>query len=159
MNSNQWIRILPDLQTLHLITEDELVWQCPVSTARAGLGEAIGSFKTPRGMHRIAEKIGNEAPLNAIFKARQWTGEIFNGEKNENDLILTRILWLEGVEPFNHNTRERYIYIHGTNHEDKIGTPCSHGCIRLRNADMLELYERVEVGTPVEIISASPTAS
>ena len=122
----------------------------PVSTSRFGLGSEEGSMKTPTGRFRIAEKIGAGMPLGTVFKSRRpvkASGKTLPDE----DLILTRILWLEGLDPGNANTRDRFIYIHGTNHEDRIGEPVSHGCIRMRGADLVELFERVEIGTPVVI--------
>ena len=122
----------------------------PVSTSRVGLGTEPGSHRTPLGLFRVGEMIGGDAPLGAVFRSRQPTGETGLGAPDE-DLILTRILWLEGVEPHNANTRERYIYIHGTNHEAQIGEPASHGCVRMRNADIIELFHRIMPGTEVRI--------
>jgi lipoprotein-anchoring transpeptidase ErfK/SrfK len=122
--------------------------QYPVSTSRFGLGTEVNSFKTPPGRFEIARKIGGGAPPGAVFKARAPTGEI-GAASDPDDLVQTRILWLHGLDPANANTLERYIYIHGTNHEQEIGTPASHGCIRMRNADVVELYELVGEGTPV----------
>jgi hypothetical protein len=126
-----------------------------VSTSKFGLGSQEGSFCTPLGKFRISEKIGAGAPLWMIFKSRVVTGALSHpatdNDPSEEDLVLTRILWLEGTEPSNANTKERYIYIHGTNQEALVGKPASHGCVRLRNDDMAALFERVEVGCPVEI--------
>ena len=122
----------------------------PVSTSRHGIGCEPGSFKTPTGRFVIAEKIGHGAPSGMIFKSRVPTGET-GTEENPDDLVQTRILWLHGLEPHNANTRERYIYIHGTNHESSIGTPASQGCIRMRNADIVELFDSVGVNTEVQI--------
>lgn len=126
----------------------------PVSTSAYGLGTEPGSLKTPLGRFFIAEKFGDGAPLGAVFVSRQPTGEIAPLESpgEQNDLITTRILWLAGSEPHNANTYSRYIYIHGTNHEESIGVPSSHGCIRMRNADIVELFASVELGTEVFII-------
>ena len=121
-----------------------------VSTSRFGLGTEAGSFKTPLGRFEVARKIGGGAALGAVFKGRAATGEIGDGA-NPEDLVQTRILWLHGLEPENANTLERYIYIHGTNHEEEIGKPASRGCIRMRNAEVAELYEAVKEGTPVFI--------
>ncbi|MEM1060187.1 MAG: L,D-transpeptidase [Verrucomicrobiota bacterium] len=153
--------------TLHVNTYEQILtvkagelilWQAPVSTSYYGLGEEEGSHRTPRGKHRIVEKIGDGEPLYAVFKHRQPTGEIWDTaaseeeREEEGDLILTRILWLAGQEAHNRNSQERYIYFHGTNHEDAIGTPSSIGCIRLKNADMLRLFdEYTSVNTPVVI--------
>ena len=122
----------------------------PVSTSRFGLGSEEGSMKTPTGRFRIEEKIGDGMPLGTVFKSRR---PVKTTKKllREEDLIMTRILWLEGLDARNANTHERFIYIHGTNHEEKIGEPASHGCIRMRNADLLELFELVKEGTPVVI--------
>lgn len=98
----------------------------------------------------MAEKIGAGAPLWAEFKSRQPTGRI-SEPGGETDGVLTRILWLQGLDPENANTRDRYIYFHGTNREDLIGTPASHGCVRLRNGDMAELFDLVAEGTTVVI--------
>lgn len=125
----------------------------PVSTSRFGLGTEPGSLRTPLGRFRIAEKVGEDAALGTVFKSRVPTGEI-GLDATEDDLVLTRILWLEGVEPHNANTRERYIYIHGTNHETLVGQPASHGCVRMRNADVAELFSLVENGTEVLIREA-----
>lgn len=139
---------------------DLLIRQYPVSTALNGAGEASGSHCTPRGRHRIVQKIGAGAPLYAVFRGRVPTGEIWTpaleAENPGRDWILTRILWLEGLEPGRNrggsvDTRARYIYIHGTSEEHRIGTPASHGCIRMRNADVAALFDLVEVGTEVRI--------
>ncbi len=123
----------------------------PVSTSAFGAGVEPGSHRTPTGRFVVAEKIGHRAPAGMIFNSRLPTGQLA-GADDPGDLILSRILWLDGLEPGNANTRSRYIYIHGTNHEDDIGRPASHGCVRMRNADILELYEKVGEGTPVEIV-------
>ena len=135
---------------MHLLEGDRLVASYPVSTSGFGLVSEPGSLKTPLGKFSVSEKIGEGAPLGAVFKSRVPTGEI-GTETNCDDLVLTRILWLHGEEPHNANTKERYIYIHGTNHEEAIGTPCSHGCVRMRNADVIALFNAVEPGTEVVI--------
>jgi len=122
----------------------------PVSTAALGIGSEPGSFKTPAGRFCISEKIGHGALPGAVFKSREPTGET-GSEETPDDLVQTRILWLHGLEAHNANTRDRYIYIHGTNHESAIGTPASHGCIRMRNADVIELFDAVEVNAEVQI--------
>jgi lipoprotein-anchoring transpeptidase ErfK/SrfK len=137
-------------QTLTLRRPGRKGRKYPVSTSRFGLGTEPGSFKTPLGRFEIAEKIGAGAPLGAVFKSRVPTGGTGDAS-NPEDLIQTRILWLRGLDPENANTHERYIYIHGTNHEGEIGTAASHGCVRMRNADVAELYELVAEGTPVLI--------
>ena len=107
-------------------------------------------MKTPTGRFRIEEKIGDGMPLGTLFKSRRPV-KATKKLLREEDLIMTRILWLNGRDARNANTHERFIYIHGTNHEEKIGEPASHGCIRMRNADLLELFELVKEGTPVVI--------
>lgn len=132
-----------------------------VSTALNGTGEVSGSFCTPRGLHIVRAKIGGGCEKNTVFVRRRPTGEIYTPELGaqfpERDWILTRILWLSGcVAGYNrlgkNDTMRRYIYIHGTPDTEPMGQPLSQGCIRMRNADLLELYERVPAGTTVEII-------
>ncbi len=133
-----------------------------VSTAANGAGEVCGSYCTPRGKHVIRAKIGAGQPENTVFARRRPTGEIYTPELGaqfpERDWILTRILWLSGCEPgFNrlgeNDTMRRYIYIHGTPDSVQLGTPGSHGCIRMRNADLIELFDMTSAGTVVEIIA------
>lgn len=131
-----------------------------VSSAARGLGEQAGSLCTPRGLHYVRAKIGGGLPMNAVLVGRRPTGEIYGPDLAARDpgrdWILTRILWLCGREPgFNRlgrvDTMRRYIYIHGSPDEVPMGVPGSHGCIRMRNADVIDLFDRVEVGVPVEI--------
>jgi lipoprotein-anchoring transpeptidase ErfK/SrfK len=142
-------------QSVEAVRGGAVVWSAPVSTSKFGAGTENGSFKTPTGKFRIAEKIGDGEPEGMIFKGRRPTGDIWSpdepDDREEEDLILTRILWLEGTEPHNANTKGRYIYFHGTNHEEAVGTPASHGCIRLRTGDLLRLFALAEEGTEVEI--------
>ncbi len=135
----------------------------PVSTAARGAGERKGSFCTPRGKHLIRAKIGAGQPLGAVFVARRPTGEIHSPELAARhpgrDWMLTRILWLSGCEPgFNRlgevDTMRRFIYIHGTPDTEPMGRPGSHGCLRMRNRDLVELFDLVPVYTPVEISEA-----
>ena len=131
-----------------------------ISTAANGPGERLGSGCTPRGCHRVRLKIGAGCPVGAVFRGRRWTGEIYSPELAEQepdrDWILTRILWLTGTEP-GHNrggavdSLRRFIYIHGCAPTEPMGRPCSHGCIRMRDADLLELFDAVPVGTLVQI--------
>ncbi|MCX6967449.1 MAG: L,D-transpeptidase [Verrucomicrobia bacterium] len=152
------IRVSIAAQRLDLLENTEanverVLASFPVSTSGFGLGSEPGSQKTPLGRFAVAEKIGENAPLGAVFVGRVPTGEVAALENpgDPEDRITTRILWLEGLEPENANTRERYIYIHGTNHEEQIGEPCSHGCVRMRNADVAQLFELVETGAEVAI--------
>ena len=150
-SSEQWeMRVDISRQMLDLLRFGELIKSWPVSTSRFGVGFEPGSFKTPTGCFAVQEKIGAGAPLWAEFKSRQPTG-VLAAPGGEHDGILTRILWLSGLDKENANTRDRYIYFHGTNREDLIGTPASHGCIRLRNADMAELFDLVPEGARVVI--------
>jgi lipoprotein-anchoring transpeptidase ErfK/SrfK len=138
-------------QTVTLWDGLRLVKSWPCSTSKFGIGFQEGSMRTPVGAFRVAEKYGDGAPLHTIFKAREPVGEWTPGDKTEEDLILARILWLEGLEARNANTKDRYVYLHGTNQEELIGQRGSHGCVRLRNADVVELYDLVPPGTPVWI--------
>ncbi len=150
-NPNYSLRVDVTRQTLHLLSNGALVKSWPVSTSKFGLGTEPGSFKTPLGRFRICEKAGDEAPPWSVFKSRLPTGEIA-APGGEEDGVLTRILWLEGLDDANRNTRDRYIYIHGTNQEHLLGQPASHGCIRLGNQDVMELFSMVPLGAGVEIV-------
>jgi lipoprotein-anchoring transpeptidase ErfK/SrfK len=145
-------QIIVDVPAQRLdVTEGENTLRSfPVSTSAAGIGTEPGSNKTPPGRLVVAEKIGDDAPLGAVFRSRVPTGEL-GDETSAGDLVQTRILWLAGLEDHNANTKDRYIYIHGTNHESQIGQPASHGCIRMRNADVAELYAMIGPGTEVVI--------
>ena len=122
----------------------------PVSTSRFGIGMEEGSFKTPTGRFRVAEKIGSDMPHGTVFVGRVPLRPDEALPPTE-DFVTSRILWLDGLEEENANTRDRFVYIHGTRHEDKIGTAASFGCVRMRNADVIELFEIVDEGTPVVI--------
>jgi lipoprotein-anchoring transpeptidase ErfK/SrfK len=137
-------------QELILLRDDETFRSFPVSSSRFGIGTEEGSMKTPTGQFVIGKKIGHDLPSNTIFKSRVPLGPD-DPLPTTDDLVMSRILWLDGVEEHNGNTRDRFIYIHGTKHEDKIGTPDSHGCIRMRNVDVADLFDLVEEGTPVTI--------
>jgi lipoprotein-anchoring transpeptidase ErfK/SrfK len=139
-------------QRIYLLAGSEVVASYPCSTSSIGLGTEEGSHRTPTGHFRVAEKVGDGASLGAVFKGRVPTGEIAQ-EGAEGDLITSRILWLDGLDADNGNTKRRYIYFHGTNHETEIGKPDSHGCVRMRNVDVVELYEQVVIGTQVLIAS------
>jgi L,D-transpeptidase YbiS len=150
-------------QTLELFDDsDKSLRRYQVSTGANGLGEENGSFCTPRGKHVIRAKIGAGLPVNTVFVKRRSTGEIYSPELGalypERDWILTRILWLSGKEPgFNRfgscDTMSRYIYIHGTPDSTELGKPGSRGCVRMRNAELVELFDAVKVGTQIEIIA------
>ena len=140
-------------QSMSLVDEaGVLIKEYPISTAKAGVGEISGSYQTPRGRHIIRAKIGAGQPENTVFVRRRPTGELWTPELAEQhpgrDWILTRILWLSGCEPgFNRlgerDTMRRYVYIHGSPENAEMGKPGSHGCIRMRNADIVELFERI----------------
>lgn len=159
MNNLEIIVSIP-LQTLAVMQNGRQIACWPVSTALKGAGNQSGSYQTPLGWHRIRAKIGAGQPLNAVFRARRPTGEVFSADLAQafpdRDWILTRILWLCGEERGvnrggNVDSQRRYIYIHGTPDSEPMGIPRSHGCIRMRNQDVLALFERVPVGTPVLI--------
>ena len=155
------IEINISTQQLDLLNDTgKLLHRYAVSTAAKGVGEESGSFCTPRGRHIVRAKIGKGQPENTVFMSRRPTGEIYTKELGaqfpERDWILTRILWLSGCEPgFNrlgkNDTMRRYIYIHGTPDRVQLGIPGSHGCIRMRNVDLIELFDLVPAGTAVEI--------
>ena len=161
MPNNVSLLIRISEQKLYLLDElEEVIQQYTVSTSKYGIGSEDGSFKTPKGKHRISEKIGETAPRNEVFIGRQGQGvlEDLLAQKIDlpEDIITSRILWLDGLEPGvnqggNLDTYQRYIYIHGTHEEDKIGTPVSHGCIRMRNDDVIDLFDQVDEGCEVII--------
>lgn len=150
-------------QTLSLFLANQTLTY-PISTAKNGVGELENTGCTPRGKHVISEKFGENLPINSVFIARQFTGEIFHDELAKKfpnrDWILSRILWLDGCEDgFNRgknengvcDTKARYIYIHGTPDSEPMGIPLSHGCVRMRNSDIIALFDLVAVGCPVVI--------
>jgi len=146
-------------QQLFLVEHGAVTGQYPVSTSAQGVGGESGSFRTPAGWHRVHRRIGAGAPPGTVFVSREPTGETWRGETRDDDLILTRVLTLEGLEDGvnrgpGHDSLERYIYLHGTNHEDELGRPTSQGCVRLANADVVELFDRVAEGDLV-VIAAS----
>ena len=133
------------------LKEDELpIRAYPVSTSRFGVGTENGSLKTPTGRFRVAQKIGGGMPSGTVFVGRAPL-EADELLPPTEDLVMSRILWLDGLDEHNANTRDRFIYIHGTRHEDKVGEAASHGCVRMRNADVIELFELVDEGTSVVI--------
>jgi L,D-transpeptidase YbiS len=144
-----------------LLQEDACtIAKYPVSTASNGVGQLMGSECTPEGKHIIRAKIGQGAPVNTVFVGRRPTGEIYSpalAEQNSSrDWILTRVLWLSGCEPGRNrlgdcDTMRRYIYIHGCPDSDPMQIPSSHGCIKMQNADVIELFNRVNVGKSVDI--------
>ena len=171
INSEKYILVIPSKQMLFLISKGAAIFSYPVSTSKFGLGNVNDSFKTPPGLHYIADKIGEDMPKMTIFKGRKTlennltladldlpeNTDIRNEHfATHDDVITSRILWLKGHEDGvnkgdNIDSYSRYIYIHGTAHEDKIGTPDSHGCVRMNNNDVIELFDNTFVSMPVLI--------
>ena len=141
---------VPD-QTLALVDGGVVREKFPVSTSKFGLGDNPNSYATPLGSLEVASKIGGNAPLGTVFKSRQPTGEILAPNAPGRDPIVSRILWLRGLERENARAYSRNIYIHGTPEEKLIGRPVSYGCIRMRSRDVARLYNLVRVGTKIEI--------
>ena len=149
-----------DTQRMTLVEHGRPIRVYSVSTSKHGAGELQGSYRTPRGRHIVRAKIGAGAPRGAVFRGRRWTSEVYSPElaaaHPERDWILTRILWLSGTEAGrnrlgNVDTMRRYIYIHGAPDSEPMGVPGSIGCVRMRNDDIIELFERVPVGILVSI--------
>ena len=149
-------------QRLLVIEGKKVAWDVPCATAKAGTGAVEGSLQTPLGWHRVDTKLGEGAPWGQVFRSRVATKEIWKpGNDATEDLVLTRVLWLDGMEPGKNqgttsdgilvDSKQRCIYIHGTNGEALIGTPSSHGCIRLSNDDAIVAFEKLPVNTPVLI--------
>lgn len=157
---NRRIEIDISLQTLKLYEDDQCLHSYVISTGSKGAGEKQDSFCTPRGNHVIAEKIGGGCDVNSVFVGRRPTGELYSRQLRQTspqrDWILTRILWLEGLEEGKNrggdvDSKSRYIYIHGTPDDVEMGVPGSRGCIRMRNSDIVELFDQVAEGTLVHI--------
>ena len=154
------IEVIVSAQTLTLFAEERTLMSFAVATASKGVGEQNGSEQTPRGWHYIRAKIGADQPVNTVFVGRRPSGEIYTpalkDQAPERDCILTRILWLSGLEPGRNrlgmvDTMQRYIYIHGCPEEEPMGIPSSHGCIKMHNQDVIRLFDTVTVGTRVLI--------
>ena len=139
-------------QKLMLIENGKIAASYPVSTSKYGLGDAWGSLATPLGLLQVAQKIGDHAPVGAVFHNRRWTGEILHPNTPGRDPVMTRIIWLRGLEASNAHAYKRCIYIHGTNEEKLIGKPASFGCIRMKSTDVFALYNQLPLGSPVEIV-------
>lgn len=155
MSDSRRLVVSIDDQTLTLIEDGICRRVFPVSTAIKGMGFTKDSFRTPTGLFRICEKIGDGLASGTIFKARVPVGQWQPGDCPDDDLVLTRILRLDGLESSNSNTLERFVYIHGTNREDLLGKPAGHGCVRLGNDDMIELFEMAAANDLVEIQPAT----
>ena len=161
MNQDKHIEVNISTQTLTLFSGDDVIKQYTISTAKNGPGEQMDSECTPRGKHLIREKIGVGCEANTVFVGREPTGELYHPELREQfpdrDWILTRILWLSGCEAGknkggNVDSYDRYIYIHGGPDDLAMGVPGSRGCVRMRNVDMVELFDLVETETGVNIV-------
>ncbi|HWY40776.1 MAG TPA: L,D-transpeptidase [Chthoniobacterales bacterium] len=139
-------------QKLMLMENGAVTATYPVSTSKYGLGDAWGSLATPLGLLQVAQKIGDTAPIGAVFHNRRWTGEILRPNTPGRDPVMTRIIWLRGLQIANEHAFRRCIYIHGTNEENLLGRPASFGCIRMRSIDVAALYSQLPLGTPVEIV-------
>lgn len=144
-------------QRMYLVIHGKMKAEYVISTSRNGLGEYKDSYRTPEGLHRVVRKFGQGVPEFGVFKGRQFTGSIAQESTANDDLITSRILWLDGLEPGVNeggdvDSMKRGIYIHGTADEASLGRPSSHGCIRMRNKDVIALFDRVPVGTLVVIL-------
>ncbi len=160
------MRIDIDIARQRLVLHDAAATrEYRISTAANGPGEINGSGCTPRGLHTVRAKIGHALPSGAVLRARRATGEVWTpalqAQQPNRDWILTRILWLSGLERGRNrlgcvDTFRRYVYLHGTPYREALGTPASKGCVRMDNDDIIELFERVPVGTPVHIFETTP---
>src|SRR5690606_18309462 len=164
MRALDFLHISLSDQTLYGFAEGALRLRLRVSTALNGPGENNGSGCTPRGLHQVRAKIGAGLPQGAVLRGRRWIGEVWTPDQHpqfhRRDRIRSRILWLSGREPGRNrlgpvDTFRRYIYLHGTPDSEPMGVPLSHGCIRLRNADLVALFDRVPVHCPVQIEEAA----
>jgi len=154
------IVIVIEDQKLYYLKKGTVISTYTISSSKYGIGSKENSYKTPLGRHKVSEKIGEDLPLGAIFKARQWSGSLANIIKEpldtDLDLVTSRILWLEGQELGKNrgpgvDSKKRFIYIHGTAEEGLIGIPASDGCIRMYNSDVIELFNKTKIGTEVWI--------
>jgi len=139
-------------QKLMLIESGKKIAIYPVSTSKFGLGDSLGRLTTPLGFLQVVQKIGDRAPAGAVFHNRRWTGEVLKPNAPGRDPIVTRIIWLRGLEAENAHAFGRCIYIHGTSEERTIGRPASYGCIRMKSKDVVDLYDQIFLGTIVQIV-------
>ncbi|MBL4867162.1 MAG: L,D-transpeptidase [Pseudomonadales bacterium] len=156
----QTIMVSASKQSLQLLEDRTQIATYSISTSKYGLGEEDGSYKTPRGKHTVRAMIGEGKPINSVFVGRRHTGQIYSPklatEFPERDWILTRVIWLRGCEKGRNrlglqDSMRRFIYIHGTPSSEPMGVPASHGCIRMRNEDVIDLYDRISYGCSVII--------
>jgi lipoprotein-anchoring transpeptidase ErfK/SrfK len=148
--STEVIVSVPD-QVLALVDRGRLIARYPVSTSKFGIGDSASSYRTPLGTLFVSAKFGDKLPPGAVIKNRVPTGEIVTVNAPGRDAIVARVIWLRGMEAQNIRARDRCIYIHGTPEERQIGRPASFGCVRMRSRDIIELYDRVHIGTHVTI--------
>jgi lipoprotein-anchoring transpeptidase ErfK/SrfK len=141
---------VPD-QVLSLVDRGKLIARYPISTSKFGTGDSTASYRTPLGTLFVSAKIGDRLPSGTVIKNRIPTGEIVGIDAPGRDAIVSRVIWLRGMETQNQKARDRCIYIHGTPEERRIGNPASFGCIRMRSRDIIDLYDRVHIGTHVLI--------
>jgi lipoprotein-anchoring transpeptidase ErfK/SrfK len=141
---------VPD-QVLALVDRGKLIARYSISTSKFGTGDSAASYRTPLGTLFVSAKIGDRLPPGAVIKSRIPTGEIVTADAPGRDPIVSRVIWLRGMETQNEKARDRCIYIHGTPEERRIGKPASFGCIRMRSRDIIDLYDRVHIGTHVLI--------
>ncbi|HEX4640124.1 MAG TPA: L,D-transpeptidase [Chthoniobacterales bacterium] len=139
-------------QKLMLMSNGERIATYPISTSKFGIGDDWGHMTTPLGFLQVAEKIGDHAPVGAVFRNRRFTGEVLKPNAPGRDPVITRIIWLKGLQEENAHAFSRCIYIHGTPEERTIGRPASYGCIRMKSRDVAELYGQLPVGAVVEIV-------
>jgi lipoprotein-anchoring transpeptidase ErfK/SrfK len=143
-------------QRLVVLDHGKKVASYPVSTSKYGFGDGFGSYRTPMGLMKVRKKIGDNVPPGGVLKSRRFTGEVLAVDAPGRDPIVTRILWLQGLEPENKHAYDRCIYIHGTPEERNIGTPASFGCIRMKSEDVIKLYDLVGEGARVRIVTSLP---
>ena len=139
-------------QKLMLMSDGARIATYPISTSKFGVGDNWGRMTTPLGFLQVAQKIGDHAPVGAVFRNRRFTGEILQPNAPGRDPVITRIIWLKGLQPENEHAFSRCIYIHGTPEERTIGRPASYGCIRMKSHDVAELYAQLPIGALVEIV-------
>lgn len=138
-------------QKMGVYSEGKLLKKYVISTSKFGLGDQAGSYRTPLGKHEVIAKIGHGLPTGAVLKSRHWNGEVLKPNAPGRDPIVSRILWLRGMESSNKNAYKRFIYIHGTTEENRLGTPASYGCVRMGMKDVVDLFNGVGIGAKVVI--------
>jgi len=148
--STEVIVSVPD-QVIAIVDHGHLIARYPISTSKFGIGDSVGSYRTPLGTLFVSGKFGDKLPPGAVIKNRVPTGEVVGVNTPGRDAIVARVIWLRGMEAQNRGARERCIYIHGTPEEGRIGKPASFGCIRMRSRDVIALYDSVHIGMHVTI--------